>query len=119
MIDNLYGGEKTDFGYNDTMFETLIRQSKEEKIRKSQFEQYFEYTDRPMAAKRSRINRNYDLDIYSIEDKPTFNFLMGIFFNFVVNDPLLRYYTVFLEQIDHTSQSLKSLLKSHKTFMQV
>ena len=25
VIDNLYGGEKTDFGYNDTMFETLIR----------------------------------------------------------------------------------------------
>lgn len=62
VIDNLWSKSEPEYGYNDSIFENLILESETEKKKK----QYFEYTDRPLAATKSVMNRNYDLDIFSI-----------------------------------------------------
>jgi len=113
VIDNLWADSDPYPGYNDTFFDHLLTSTT-----KDLTEQYFEFTDRPY---KGIPNKKYcELDNYSIEEKATFNFLLGLFYNFVINDPIIRNYLEFLRHDAHhapESSDLKVLLRNHSEFM--
>ena len=43
---------------------------------------------------------------------------MGLYYNFIFNDPLYRYYITFYEQITYGEYELRTMLEKHKYFME-
>ena len=115
--------ETEKIGFNDFLFTELF--SSEEQ--KDPIQQYFEFTDRPHKQQQLRNPEDLIFDSCSlgITDKPTFNFLMGVFHNFVVNDPQIRVFLEYLleqyskDQADDGGylELLQCLIRLHKDYM--
>ena len=91
VIDNIYEQSSEFQGYNDSSLHNLfLHQNKPDQSESTLQSLYYAFTDHPSHPSDPQPKPTDPLSsLLTLEDRPTFNTLIGIFYNFVVCDPLI------------------------------
>jgi hypothetical protein len=89
VMENIFESEDDEQGYCDGNINSLFMSDDQQRRENTLQSLYFAFTDHPDLGKDS-IKQDPFGDLIDMEERPSYNVLMGIFFNFVVFDPIIR-----------------------------